>query len=74
MSRPVSLVLLVVALAIACTIGYVTERALDRAALRFSGGPAVCSTDADCAAWEVLHNVPLAARCFGAPCPAKGGR
>lgn len=29
---------------------------------------AVCTTDADCAAWEVRHHVAEADRCYGAPC------
>jgi hypothetical protein len=31
---------------------------------------AVCSTDSDCAAWEVRTNVPLKDRVYGAPVPA----
>jgi hypothetical protein len=31
---------------------------------------AVCTTDSDCAAWEVRNNIPVAERCYGAPCPA----
>lgn len=30
---------------------------------------AVCTTDADCAAWEVRNHIPEEARCYGAPCP-----
>jgi hypothetical protein len=35
---------------------------------------AVCSTDADCAAWEVAHDVPEADRCHGGPCSKGGAR
>ena len=31
---------------------------------------AVCTTDSDCAAWEVRNNIPEHERCYGAPCSA----
>ena len=31
-----------------------------------------CSTDGECAAWEVAHNIPVADRSYGDPVPVKG--
>lgn len=35
-----------------------------------AGDGAVCGTDAECAQWEVEHNIPADQRCYGDPCPA----
>jgi hypothetical protein len=35
---------------------------------------AVCSTDSDCAAWEVRTETPHADRVYGAPVPARTAR
>jgi hypothetical protein len=42
--------------------------------LAASKGGAVCSTDLDCAAWEVRTDTPHADRVFGAPVPSTVSR